>query len=145
MKAVFSFPKPLQRKAVFGQLHGCSLSIALAQFCQDTPGVKLVITQDCATAYQLQEELKFFLNSEQPLYLFPDWETLPYDHFSPHQDIISERLSTLNALTRQQASGIVIAAVSTLLHRLCPKSFHCEYVEIEFVDTYSVTEEKSQA
>lgn len=127
MHAVFSLPQNISKKAVYGQLQGCSLSIALAEFCQQTTTPKLIITQDYATAYQIQAELAFLLEKTQKIHLFPDWETLPYDHFSPHQDIISERLSTLNALL-QESAPIVIAATSTLLHRLCPKSFLAQHV-----------------
>jgi transcription-repair coupling factor (superfamily II helicase) len=125
---VFSLPQTLPKKAVFGQLQGCSLSIALAEFCQQTSTPKLIITEDYASAYQLQTELSFFLNHQQTILFFPDWETLPYDHFSPHQDIISERLSTLNTLVQNPKNQIVIATTSTLLHRLCPKSFLKQHV-----------------
>ncbi len=127
MNAVFDLPKNLPQKSTFGQLQGCSLSIALAQFCREKSGVKLLITEDYGAAYQLQEELKFLLPESQPPLLFPDWETLPYDHFSPHEDIISERLATLNALLNC-SEAIVIAATSTLLHRLCPPSFLTQHV-----------------
>lgn len=57
---------------------------------------------------------------------FPDWETLPYDQFSPHQDIISERLYTLSRI-QQVTDAIVITAASTLMHRLCPPEFLNQY------------------
>jgi transcription-repair coupling factor (superfamily II helicase) len=111
-------------KRVWEQLPGCSLALALAEFCENTPGIKLIITEDHQTADQLMAELAFFLpeKSQQELMLFPDWETLPYDQFSPHQDLISERLSTLSRLP-QSPQAIVLAATSTLMHRLCPPSF----------------------
>ena len=80
-----------QVKQIWAQLHGSSLALALAEYCQKTPGIKLLIAQDNLSANQLQTELEFFLNpqdSSQELLFFPDWETLPYDQFSPHQDII---------------------------------------------------------
>ena len=83
--------------------------------------INLIITTDNHTANQLAAELKFFTN-QQDILLFPDWETLPYDHFSPHQDIISERLKILNKL-QSSNNLIIIAAISTLMHRLCPKKF----------------------
>ncbi|KTD40734.1 transcription-repair coupling factor [Legionella parisiensis] len=120
--------KPTQAKQIWGQLHGSSLALALAEYCQQTPGIKLLITQDNLSANQLQAELNFFLNSVSPqeLLLFPDWETLPYDQFSPHQDIISERLYTLSRI-QQVTDAIVIAAASTLMHRLCPPEFLNQY------------------
>jgi transcription-repair coupling factor (superfamily II helicase) len=112
-------------KQTWGQLYGCSLPLALAEYCQQTKGIKLLVTPDNLSAGQLLSELNFFLNSEeqrQELLFFPDWETLPYDQFSPHQDIISERLSTLNRL-QQSPNAVVISSISTLMHRLCPPQF----------------------
>jgi transcription-repair coupling factor (superfamily II helicase) len=126
-------PKKSARKETWGQLHGCSLPLALAAFCQEKQGVKLIIAPDHVSARQLKHELSFFLDAHQPAHeilLFPDWETLPYDYFSPHQDIISERLYTLNRLQQAPQHAIVIAAVSTLMHRLCPPSFLNQHVLI---------------
>ena len=53
---------------------------------------------------------------------FPDWETLPYDNFSPHQDIISSRLTSLHQLP-QVKQGIIIVPVSTFMHRIAPYEF----------------------
>lgn len=122
--ALFSYPK-LESKHSFGQLHGASLSLALAQYCSQTTGIKLIVTENNLSANQLLEELKFFLKEDQgkqEILLFPDWETLPYDQFSPHQDIISERLSTLSRL-QQSTNAIVLSSISTLMHRLCPPAF----------------------
>ena len=61
----------------------------------------LLITKDSQQAYSIESSLKFFSDSTlQPdeILVFPDWETLPYDTFSPHEDIISQRLDTLNRL-----------------------------------------------
>jgi transcription-repair coupling factor (superfamily II helicase) len=120
---ILAHPK-IDFKQTFGQLYGCSLPLALAEYCQQQTGIKLIITQDNLTAGQLLLELAFFLEAEnrQELLFFPDWETLPYDQFSPHQDIISERLSTLNRL-QQSTNAIVISSISTLMHKLCPASF----------------------
>ncbi|MCW8407899.1 transcription-repair coupling factor [Legionella sp. PATHC035] len=120
--------KSTQAKQVWGQLHGSSLALALAEYCQQTPGIKLLIAQDNLSANQLQAELNFFLNPDSPqeLLFFPDWETLPYDQFSPHQDIISERLYTLSRI-QQVTDAIVITSASTLMHRLCPPEFLNQY------------------
>lgn len=109
----------------WGALSGSCLSLALAEYCQQIPGVKLIITPDNWYAKQLYHELKFFLDKAEhaeELLIFPDWETLPYDQFSPHQDIISERLMVLNQIPLMQ-QAIVISSVATLMHRLCPPSF----------------------
>ncbi len=118
-------PPKIDMKQTWGQLYGSSLPLAVAEFCQTTPGVKLLIAPDNLAAAQLLEELQFFLEKEKSVdevLLFPDWETLPYDRFSPHQDIISARLYALNRI-QQSTNAIVISAVSTLMHRLCPPQF----------------------
>ena len=53
---------------------------------------------------------------------FPDWETLPYDLFSPYQDIISQRLATLVALSNLD-TGILVVSVTTAMHRLIPQEY----------------------
>ncbi|MBI2785299.1 MAG: transcription-repair coupling factor [Legionella longbeachae] len=121
--------RPTQAKQIWGQLHGSSLALALAEYCQKTPGIKLLIAQDSLSANQLQAELNFFLNLSgraQELLIFPDWETLPYDQFSPHQDIISERLYALSRI-QQVSDAIVITSANTLMHRLCPPEFLNQY------------------
>lgn len=121
--------QPTQAKQIWGQLYGSSLALALAEYCQQTPGIKVLIAQDNLSASQLQNELQFFINPEgtpQELLFFPDWETLPYDQFSPHQDIISERLYTLSRIQRV-TDAVVITSASTLMHKLCPPEFLNQY------------------
>ncbi|MBK83296.1 MAG: transcription-repair coupling factor [Gammaproteobacteria bacterium] len=83
----------------------------------------LIVAPNTSDAYRLYSELPFFMpeHAEQ-ISLFPDWEILPYDSFSPHEDIISERLSTLSKLPTQK-EGILIVAMTTLCHKLSPSSF----------------------
>src|SRR5690606_28919291 len=96
---------------------------AVYQAAQRHQGFLRVITQDTAESLQLEQELNFY-DPHQSLNIlpFPDWETLPYDSFSPHQDIISQRLKTLSELPRV-TRGILIVPVSTLFHRLAPKTY----------------------
>ena len=82
----------------------------------------VVITADTSSALALERELPFFMDQPGTILAFPDWETLPYDNFSPHQDIISERLSTLYHLPAM-TSGIIIVPVPTLMHRLPPTEY----------------------
>ncbi|QDP72435.1 transcription-repair coupling factor [Legionella israelensis] len=120
---------PAQGKQIWSQLYGSSLPLALAEFCQQKQGIKLLIAQDNLSASQLKAELSFFLNDNtrlQDILFFPDWETLPYDQFSPHQDIISERLNTLSHI-QHSTNAIIITSVSTLMHRLCPPEFLNQY------------------
>ncbi|MDB5892854.1 MAG: transcription-repair coupling factor, partial [Rhodoferax sp.] len=88
-----------------------------------------IVTSDATDAQRLMEELVFF----QPTLrcaLFPDWETLPYDTFSPHQDLISERLSTLWRISqrdKETGADVVIVPATTALYRLAPPSFLAGY------------------
>ncbi len=84
-----------------------------------------VITEQAQDAQRLLEEIKFFSPSLHCV-LFPDWETLPYDAFSPHQDLISERLATLWQISQGQADLILMPA-TTALYRLAPPSFLAGY------------------
>lgn len=71
-------------------------------------------------ALRLHDEISQF--TDQMVMNLADWETLPYDSFSPHQDIISSRLSTLYQLPTMQR-GVLIVPVNTLMQRVCPHSF----------------------
>ena len=111
-------------KKTWHNLQGSSASIALYQGALTSDVPLLLITHDTPTALKLEQELLSLSNHENelPICLFPDWETLPYDTFSPHQDIISQRLATLYQLSRME-SGIVIVPVTTLAQRLAPKKY----------------------
>ncbi len=102
-----------------GNLQGASLSIAIAEIAQQFAGLAIVIVPDFVTAFKLERELSFF---QVPIVHFPDWETLPYDNFSPHQDIISQRLAALYNLPNF-TRGVLIIPISTLMHRICPQAY----------------------
>jgi transcription-repair coupling factor (superfamily II helicase) len=82
----------------------------------------LVITRDAAAVARLEDELRFFAGPGLPILTFPDYETLPYDQFSPHPDIISQRLRVLSRLPAM-GPGLVITDLATSLQRLPPRSF----------------------
>ncbi|WP_028117353.1 transcription-repair coupling factor [Ferrimonas senticii] len=103
-------------------LTGCSLSLSADQLIRQHGQLTLLLTSDTPTALALEQELRYLSNDAYPVQLFPDRETLPYDSFSPHQDIISQRLEALNALPSMR-EGLVILPVSTALTRLCPADF----------------------
>lgn len=84
-----------------------------------------IVTASAQDAQRLMGELPFFAPGLRYT-LFPDWETLPYDAFSPHQDLISERLATLWAISQGQADVVLIPA-TTALYRLAPPSFLAGY------------------
>ncbi len=101
-------------------LTGCGDSLALASAIKNENRLFVIVTPDNQTALRLEHELAFFLQGEHPILQFPDWETLPYDVFSPLPEIISERLKTL-ALLPQVKRGALVVSVTTLMHRLAPR------------------------
>ncbi|NRB24347.1 transcription-repair coupling factor [Shewanella sp.] len=104
-------------------LGGASQAITLANLVQNHAGITVAVTHDTPTALLLESELDYLLEgSDFPVWLFPDRETLPYDSFSPHQDLVSQRLETLSRLPNAK-QGLVIVPLSTLMVRLPPKSF----------------------
>ncbi len=111
--------KPGDKKYV-GNLQGASLALAIAELANQHSSHTLLAVPDPQTAIKLQQEIEQF--SHQPVSVFPDWETLPYDNFSPHQEIISERIAKLYQLPTQ-TNGITIVPVNTLLQRQSPRDF----------------------
>lgn len=110
-------------KKVWQNLPGSSATVAIFHGALSTQQPILLLTHDTPSALRLEQELASLNKQEKlPICLFPDWETLPYDTFSPHQDIISQRLATLYQLSRID-KGIVIVPISTLIQRLAPKQY----------------------
>ncbi|WP_120995696.1 transcription-repair coupling factor [Stutzerimonas urumqiensis] len=105
----------------WGNLPGSSLSLVVAEAARSADRFTLLLTPDSQSAERLQQELAFFA-PDLPVLHFPDWETLPYDIFSPHQDIISQRIATLYQLPELR-HGVLVVPVSTALHRLAPTRF----------------------
>ncbi|MBB5019797.1 transcription-repair coupling factor (superfamily II helicase) [Chitinivorax tropicus] len=102
-------------------LAGSSDAWYLAQLQALQAAPTLILTETSQHALRLLDELRFFSPDKQVL-LLPDWETLPYDHFSPHQDLISERLATLWQV-RQGAFDVLIVPTGTAMQRLPPVEF----------------------
>ncbi len=115
-------PSKAQIHVRWGQLYGSATSLSLAEAARRSSAPLLVIAADARQASRYEDELRFF--SEPGMYIesFPDWETLPYDLFSPHPDIVSQRLRMLAALPRL-TKGIVIVDLETLLQRLAPHTY----------------------
>ncbi|MGE6688405.1 transcription-repair coupling factor [Stutzerimonas stutzeri] len=105
----------------WGNLPGAALSLAIAEAASNAKRFTLLVTADSQSAERLQEELAFFA-PELPVLHFPDWETLPYDLFSPHQDIVSQRIAALYQLP-ELSHGVLVVPITTALHRLAPKRF----------------------
>ncbi len=113
---------PARTKNQWGQLYGCANALSLAELARSNDKLTLIITPSMSEAYHLENALQFFVDDSLPIFSFPDWETLPYDLFSPHQDIVSQRLKTLYHLPNLKR-GLLILPVSTLMQRLCPPSY----------------------
>ena len=105
-----------------GNLPAAALAFEIANCIKQTNGPVLVMANSMQQAQLLAQQCPVFLDKETSCQHFPDWEILPYDRFSPHQDIISERLTCLYHLPRQQ-NGVVIAAVQSLMQPLPPQAF----------------------
>lgn len=123
--------KQTGQRNYWGKLYGSSDALAIAEAAMASDGPVVVVTPDTPSAHRLEHAISFFCKtadgsdsteSEFPVLTFPDWETLPYDIFSPHQDIISDRLATLAHLPKLKR-GVLIVPIVTLLHRLAPTHF----------------------
>ena len=112
------------KKLEMPPLTGSADALALARIAASGRRL-LVITASPTDALRLQEEIRWFAPEIEPL-LLPDWETLPYDSFSPHQDLVSERLATLHAISTG-APPLILVPAATALSRLAPPAYLAAY------------------
>lgn len=123
-------------KKQVGNLQGASLALAIAELANQHSSHTLLAVADPQTALKLLQEIEQF--TQQEVSLFPDWETLPYDNFSPHQEIISDRIARLYQLPTQN-SGITIVPINTLLQRQSPRDFLMQHtLMVKVGDLYSL-------
>ena len=117
-------PRRASRELYWSRLYGSAGALALARLAEQGTAPLVVLTADMARAVRLLAELRAYLSDAEttPVMTFPDWEILPYDLFSPYQDIISRRLETLAALPEFRR-GILVAPVSTVMQRLLPVDY----------------------
>ncbi|WP_118803063.1 transcription-repair coupling factor [Haemophilus haemolyticus] len=123
MKTAFFQPdiptQPHDHKILGNVLQGAD-ALAISEIAEQNQNLTVVVTPDTRSAVRLSRILSEL--SSQNVCLFPDWETLPYDTFSPHQEIISSRLSALFHLQNAK-KGIFLLPISTLMQRLCPPQY----------------------
>lgn len=123
MKTAFFQPdiptQPHDHKILGNVLPGAD-ALAISEIAEQNQNLTVVVTPDTRSAVRLSRVLSEL--SSQNVCLFPDWETLPYDTFSPHQEIISSRLSALFHLQNAK-KGIFLLPISTLMQRLCPPQY----------------------
>jgi transcription-repair coupling factor (superfamily II helicase) len=105
-----------------GRLIGASAPLTAAELARTLGRPMLVLATDPRHADQLEAEIRYFAGDDLPVEHFVEWETLPYDSFSPHQDIISQRLRVIAMLPRMK-NGIVIVSTPALLQRLPPVDY----------------------
>ncbi|MDK9737185.1 transcription-repair coupling factor [Vibrio sp. D404a] len=136
--SIFTLPTPSGAgdKKHLGNLIGSSLAASIAGLAEQHSSHTLLAVPDPQIALKLQSEIEQF--TQHSVNLFPDWETLPYDSFSPHQEIISDRIAHLYALPTLK-SGITIVPISTLLQRQSPREFLLQHtLMVKTGDLYSL-------
>ncbi len=123
-----SIPKPGNRFAL-PALHGSADAYALAQIALDLKSrgqMLAIVVANASDAQRLLDEIPWFGGDQLRCHLLPDWETLPYDAFSPHQDLVSERLATLHEISSGQCDVMLVPATTALV-RMAPPSFLAAY------------------
>jgi len=118
----FNFDIPTQPNdhKILGNVLTGADALAVSEIAEKYDGLTVVVTPDTKSAVRLSQVLPDL--TSQPVQFFPDWETLPYDSFSPHQEIISSRLSALFHLQNTK-KGIFVLPISTLMQRVCPPKY----------------------
>ena len=115
----YPIPKPREKSRWLNLSQG-SLPLALARYLPHKR-LKVVLTQDAEQALRLQTAWRFFRPHDTAVFL-PDWETLPYERFSPHQDLVSERLSALWQI-KSGTADVLFVPVATAMQKLPPVPF----------------------
>ena len=137
---------PPGRKVAAPPFAGSADALALAQAAIDATQqrrLSAVVCADALAAQRLAAEIAWFAPALK-IAVLPDWETLPYDHFSPHQDLVSERLATLYRMSRGDCDVVIVAA-TTALYRLAPPSYLAAFTFfIEQGETLDVDRLRSQ-
>jgi transcription-repair coupling factor (superfamily II helicase) len=100
--------------------HGSARALLIAEAARSHQGLLVAVTRDTQRAQALEAELNVFADG-LPVLHFPDWETLPYDVFSPHPEIVSQRIATLYQLPSVKR-GVLVVPVATLMQRIAPRS-----------------------
>jgi len=100
--------------------HGSARALLVAETARAHAGLLVAVTRDTQRAHALEDELRLFAG-DLPVLHFPDWETLPYDIFSPHPEIVSQRIATLYSLPSTRR-GVLVVPVATLMQRIAPHS-----------------------
>ncbi|MGH8285949.1 MAG: CarD family transcriptional regulator, partial [Steroidobacteraceae bacterium] len=104
------------------RLYGSAPALALAEALQRDERLFVIVAPDARELERFAAELRFFAGPHVPVFPLPDWEVLPYDLFSPHPDIVSDRLRTLHELPDARRGAVLVTA-ETILQRLTPRAY----------------------
>jgi transcription-repair coupling factor (superfamily II helicase) len=115
-------PTSNRQRRYWSPPHGSALALTLAEATRAHSGLVVAVAPDTHAAHALEAELAVFAGADLEVLQFPDWETLPYDLFSPHPDIVSQRIATLYRLPSLRR-GLLVASAATLMQRLAPRSY----------------------
>jgi transcription-repair coupling factor (superfamily II helicase) len=120
-------PRDAKQRRFWNAPHGSALALAIAAAARAHAGIVVAVTRDTHAAHTLETDLRAFASGEHAsnaidVLHFPDWETLPYDLFPPHPEIVSQRIATLYRLPTTRR-GVLVVPASTLMQRLAPRSF----------------------
>ncbi|MEP6485091.1 MAG: transcription-repair coupling factor [Rudaea sp.] len=115
-------PRDAKRRAFWTGLNGSAQALALTEAARAHDGIVVGVAHDTHAALTLESDLHLFAGNSIEVMHFPDWETLPYDLFPPHPEIVSRRIAALYRLP-SITRGILIVPVATLMQRLAPRSF----------------------
>ena len=146
-KAIYMFQQEISQlnlqqlkageKRWVGNLQGSSASLLFKEMASQTKQLFILVATNNQHLGQLESELEFY--GIKPT-IFPDWEILPYDRLSPHQDIVSERLSILSNMPQ---SGVLLLSASTLVQRVAPTSWILgEHFDIQVGQKFKLEQQK---
>src|SRR6185369_11605907 len=122
-----ALPRDAKQRRFWNTPHGSAGALAIAQAARAHAGVVVAVMRDTQSAHALETDLRVFAGAADSadaidVLHFPDWETLPYDLFPPHPEIVSQRIAALYRLPAT-ARGVLVVPIATLMQRLAPRSF----------------------
>lgn len=124
-------------KRWIGQLQGSAAALLFKEISKQHQQLFILVARNSQHLAQLESELEFY--GLKPT-IFPDWEILPYDRLSPHQDIVSERLAILSNMPQQ---GVLLVSASTLAQRVAPTSWVLgEHFDIQVGQKFDIEKQK---
>ncbi|MCK9539367.1 transcription-repair coupling factor [Dokdonella sp.] len=117
-----ALPSSPKQRRYWSIPQGSSRALLLAECARTHAGVVVAVAADTHAAQELQAEISLFAGAGLEVLEFPDWETLPYDLFSPHAEIVSQRIAALYRLP-SLTRGVLVVPVATLMQRLAPRGY----------------------